>query len=403
MRFAWISAAKDLRRLRRDIPALLCWLLLPLAIGGLIGLAFGGQEVNPRGLLLIADEDHGLTAPFVREIVSRGPLGSMMSVRQASPAEGRELLNHGDASALLISPQGFDRAVRRDDPAELTLITNPEERIMPQLAREVASATVDAAAWLQRTAGPELRDLEDGPSASRSIADIGLAAARALGGASRYLNPPRIALKTTVIAPPGVPRTVAALLFPGTVFLVVLIMAQGMSLEIWKERGAGAVRRLLGTPSGIHAFLAGKLAATSLVFAAALALSFAAGRFLFHVRIEAPAAALAWAVACAVTCYLALVILELLLANERTALVVANIVVIPLAMLGGSFFPIEIMPETFARIARAVPNGWMIEVFKSIVTARPSTPPLRSFAVLLAAAALAFAVAGRLMARRLAD
>jgi ABC-2 type transport system permease protein len=195
---------------------------------------------------------------------------------------------------------------------------------------------------------------------------------------------------------------VAGLLFPGTVFLVVLIVAEGMSVEIWKERGAGAVLRLLGTPSGVHAFLAGKVAATSVVFTAAIALSFAAARFLFDVPIQAPGVALAWAAGCAVTFYLGLLVVELLLANERTALVVANMIVIPLAMLGGSFFPVEIMPETFARVARAVPNGWMLLQFKSIVTGTDAAPVVRPFAILLLAVVVAYTIAARLMARRLA-
>jgi hypothetical protein len=384
MRFAWISAVKDLRRFRRDIPALASWLLLPLVIGGLIGLVFGRQDANPHGLLLIDDEDHGLAGPFVREIISRSSLGRLMAIQQADRDEGRERMNHGDASALLIIPQGFDLAVRLDQPAELTLVTNPEERIMPQLAREAASATVDAAVWLQQSGGTDL-----------------VGATRAIGRANRYLNPPRIALKTTVIAPPGIPRTAADLLFPGTVFLVVLIVAQGMSVEIWKERAAGAVGRLLGTPAAISLFLAGKLAATSAVFTAALAISFAAAHFLFRVPVRSPALALAWTVCCAVVFYLGLLIVQMIAANERMALVVANMIVIPLAMLGGSFFPVEIMPETFARVARAVPNGWMLMEFKSIVTGNAGGAMFYPFAVLLAAMIVEYAVAARLL-RRLA-
>jgi ABC-2 type transport system permease protein len=131
-------------------------------------------------------------------------------------------------------------------------------------------------------------------------------------------------------------------------------------------------------------------------------MSFAAARFLFDVPIQAPAVALAWAAGCAVTFYLGLLVVELLLANERTALVVANMIVIPLAMLGGSFFPVEIMPETFARVARAVPNGWMLLQFKSIVTGTHAAPVVHSFAILLLAAVVAYTIAARLMARRLA-
>jgi ABC-2 type transport system ATP-binding protein len=58
-----------------------------------------------------------------------------------------------NGSALLIVPQGYDRAVMRDQPAQWTLVTNPEQMLMPRVIREVASANVEAAFYLQRIAG----------------------------------------------------------------------------------------------------------------------------------------------------------------------------------------------------------------------------------------------------------
>jgi hypothetical protein len=41
----------------------------------------------------------------------------------------------------------------RDQPAQWTLVTNPEQMLMPRVIREVASANVEAAFYLQRIAG----------------------------------------------------------------------------------------------------------------------------------------------------------------------------------------------------------------------------------------------------------
>jgi ABC-2 type transport system permease protein len=76
---------------------------------------------------------------------------------------------------------------------------------------------------------------------------------------------------------------------------------------------------------------------------------------------------------------------------------VAAAIVMPLCMLGGSFFPVEIMPETFARAAHALPNGWMLAQFKQILNGHAA---LRAFAILTVAGAAEFALAARLMARR---
>jgi len=56
------------------------------------------------------------------------------------------------------------------------------------------------------------------------------------------------------------------------------------------------------------------------------------------------------------------------------------------------------MPENFERFAHYTPNGWMLVTLRSILTAPVPAPELaRSFALLLVAGALLFALAGCLL------
>src|ERR1039458_10858916 len=87
-------------------------------MAAMIGLVFGRGDAKARGLLLIADQDNGLAGTFLRESISRGPLGSMLGIQQVARAEGRQRLAHGDGSALLIIPTGYDRAVMHDERSE---------------------------------------------------------------------------------------------------------------------------------------------------------------------------------------------------------------------------------------------------------------------------------------------
>jgi ABC-2 type transport system permease protein len=400
VRFFWLSAVKDLRRYRRDATALGLWFLLPLIMAGMIGLVFGRGDAKTQGLLLIADEDSGLAGTFLRESISRGPLGPMLGIQQVARAEGRQRLAHGDGSALLIIPKGYDRAVMHDEPAHWTLVTNPEQLLMPRVVREVASANVEAAFYLQRIAGSELRAMEDGPHWRTAFRDVG----RAASGVNTYLDPPRIVLKTTVIGDASVRRRpIAEVLFPGTVLLVILMMSAGLSQEIWKEKRAGAVRRVAGTPAGMHAFLAGKLTATFAVLLVAIGISFAAERLVFDIPMRACALAVAWSGCAGVVVYGGLLVMQLLLASERTASTVSAMTMVPLAMLGGSMFPIEEMPENFAHFARYTPNGWMLVTLRSILSAPVARAELaRDFTLLLVSGALLFGLAGRLLNRRFA-
>jgi hypothetical protein len=45
-------------------------------------------------------------------------------------------------------------------------------------------------------------------------------------------------------------------------------------------------------------------------------------------------------------------------------------------MVGGSFFPLEVMPEALARVGRWTPNGWALGHFKGILFDTTSAPAL---------------------------
>jgi len=79
MRFVWISALKDLRRLRREPVALLTWLAIPTFVVVILTLVFGPGGSGPHGKLLIADQDHALGATMLTKAFSQGALGKMLT------------------------------------------------------------------------------------------------------------------------------------------------------------------------------------------------------------------------------------------------------------------------------------------------------------------------------------
>jgi ABC-2 type transport system permease protein len=192
------------------------------------------------------------------------------------------------------------------------------------------------------------------------------------------------------------------MLFPGIVLLVILMMGSGMSLEIWKDAAAGAPRRVAATPSSLSAFLAGKVAATSAVLLVAILVTFGAGRAAFHVPMRAVPLALAWSAGSAMAVYCGLLVIQFWMASEHTATTVAGLFLVPLAMLGGSFFPMEAMPAGLASFAAHIPNGWMLVVLKSILAGRvPAADLAQEFAILLASGTVLFLLARWAMERRL--
>lgn len=49
--------------------------------------------------------------------------------------------------------------------------------------------------------------------------------------------------------------------------------------------------------------------------------------------------------------------------TQKSASVVTSAMVFPLMMLGGSFFPFEVMPKWMAAIGQYLPNGYLLQSF----------------------------------------
>jgi ABC-type multidrug transport system permease subunit len=92
-----------------------------------------------------------------------------------------------------------------------------------------------------------------------------------------------------------------------------------------------------------------------------------------HVPVASVPLATPWLVLSGAAFYLFLVIIAVYASGPRAANVIGNLVVFPLALLGGSFFPFEMMPDWMASIGRFTPNGWAVTQFKAFVAGSAHT------------------------------
>jgi ABC-type multidrug transport system permease subunit len=170
----------------------------------------------------------------------------------------------------------------------------------------------------------------------------------------------------------------------------------GLSADVWKERRQGTLRRLVSTPSRLWGNLTGKLLSVGLVLAAVGVAGLVAGRLLAGLRASNPAAALGWFVASGAVFFLLMLQLQTAASNERAANLLTNLFVMPLMMLGGTFFPFEALPKHLAAIGRWTPNGWLLMEFKAILNGAVGAGRLAAdFAIVTLAAALLLLIAAK--------
>ncbi len=375
MRFVFTSALKDLRRLRRDPVTLLTWLGIPTFIAVILVVIFGSGDARPNGKLLIVDQDQGIGATLLTGAFSQGPLGNMVSVEKVELEEGRHRIDKGKASALLIIPRNFTSALLEGKAANLQLIRNPAQRILPEMIEEVLSILTDGAFYLQLVAGDQLRTAARGTPSDASVAQISVQFNHVIENTRKYLSPPVIQLDTKVIQEKtDKPGGFAALMLPGMLYMAVFFIAGGLATDVWRERTSGALRRVATTPASFRAFLAGKLLAVLIVLALVGTFGLAVAHFLADLRISNFPLAVVWIALSGCGLYLFMMLLQSLASTERVASMLGNFVLLPLTMLGGSFFPFDLMPKGFAQIGRLTPNGWSVTELQKILDGVAVTP-----------------------------
>jgi len=386
MPFQLAAIKKDLRRLGRDPLALAISFGIPLVIVILITLVFGGGQAAPQGRLLVADEDGTLLSQALKSAFSREPLSKMLVLETTGREEGRRRMDRGDASALLIVPKGFQEAFLQNQPAQLQLVTNPAQEILPNIVEETLSIVVDGGFYLQRQAAIPLRAIaaEKTPS-DDTVARVSVTLNRLGRSLTKYLNPPLIDLELHVAAAKRENRNVAALFLPAMLFMGLLFVANAHALDIWKEQSWGTLRRLATTPVSMGALLGGRVISLAVILSGVALVGVAGMRWFAHVAVASVSLATLWVVLSGTAFYLFLVTIAVHAPGPRAANVIGNLVVFPLSLVGGSFFPFEMMPDWMASIGRLTPNGWAVTEFKAFVAGSAHMKDLLAGAAFMAA------------------
>ena len=316
----------------------------------------------------MADEDGTFLSQALTAAFSREPLAKMIVIETTDQKEGRRRVDRGDASALLVVPKGFQDAFFQSRPVQLRLVTNPAQQILPNIIQETLSMVVDGGFYFQRLGGLPLRALASGLRPSDDmVAQVSVAFSRLGRSLAKYISPPLIGLELQVTAEKAENQNVAAIFLPTMLFMGLLFIGNAHALDIWKEQLWGTLRRLASTPASLAAFLGGRLISLALILCAVALVGVVGMRWFAHVPVASVPLATLWLVLSGSAFYLLLVVIAVHASGQRAASVIGNLVVFPLALLGGSFFPFEMMPDWMAAIGRFTPNGWAITEFKALV------------------------------------
>lgn len=358
--------------------SLLIWIGIPVAIAGLLSLVAGDGGGTPTAHVMVVDHDSTFLSQLLTGAGAQGPAADFLRLEGVSLEEGRRRIDDGEGTALLVIPEGFADAVLEATPAELTLVTNPSQRILPGIIREGLEMLVESSFYLRELLGDELALMAAGPEEGKEFfEDVEVAAiatrinqrVEALG---EVLFPPVLALETETIGEdeaeegPSL-QNFGTLFLPGLLFMAVLFIAQGVSTEVWTEKESGTLHRGLITPGGAAPFLGGKLLSGAVVCGAIALVAVGAAAAFFGVAPARLPLAVLWCTYAGAALLVYFVLIQLFATSRQGGYLVTTVIVFPLIMIGGSFFPFQAMPEWMAAVGRWTPNGLAVVRLQEII------------------------------------
>jgi ABC-2 type transport system permease protein len=367
---------RDLLRFVRNPGRTALLFALPLVLAAMFTLVFGAGGVEDITIrVLVWDEDDSLISRLIEGAGGSSQADQRLDLVPVGE-EGYEMMDNGEASAMVHLPAGFTRALLDGEATVVEVVKNPAERFLPQVVEEGVSLGAAVLSTGSRVFRPELDQLSqlvdsDAHPEDAVVATLSTSVNRRMRDLETYLFPPVVSLDTVTVDPEtgtGSDRTVSILsaVLPGLALMGIFFVAQATTRDIVRERESGLLRQLLTAPVSTNAYLLGKslsvLVVTCLGFALLVTVGIAAG-----MDWGDPFAAVALVIASALAAGGTLLLLMSVVGSERQGDALTTIVIIVWSLLGGAFVPLSQMPSFLEPLSRSTLVYWSVAGFNRLI------------------------------------
>lgn len=362
-----------LRRVVRNPGLILLLLAIPLSIALIEYAAFGQTAAAgklPPTRVLFLDEDGSLASGAVPQVFAGSPVKDMFELAHvANRDEATRQFKKSQAAALILVPKGFQDSLLAGRRSEIVLYRNPIQPVGSDIAKNMLEMTVVIGNGLYGQAVEPITRIkrmvdEQREPTSDEVAEVSrgfFEAGRRMGSLEGLQG-----MKVGVIRPGEAqartgfgadPKLFFAFVFPGLVVFALMFISQALALRLLRDRMRGLQRRIsITSVSGESVVLAGVvfMVVAMLVLVLVLALL---GAVVFRIQLRDPVALLAIGLGFALFAAGLHLLSNSLAKSDRGASFVGGVLVMLLALLGGSFVPAEQYPPFLRGVAMAVPNG----------------------------------------------
>jgi ABC-2 type transport system permease protein len=394
MRTAVIIMRKELIRMVRDRRALALSLFIPFFLILLIGTIFttaNSGSGNTTVDVPVYAEDQGPVGQQILAAMQQTP--ALKVEMKTSAADARSPVEDGDRSAALIIPAGVSDAVAQGKQADITVLTTPSNSDYRTLAVRGIMGDIIQNFAMGQIAGQVAADAVKNSGAT---ADPIAVARQASQQAIQLAQKPPLGLQTQVAKQNQSDNNYDQVV-PGYALMFALFAVGAGAGTILDEKEAGTWKRLLVAPVSRWALLGGKLGAQFVRAFAQIALLFLAGKLFFHIDIgSVPAMILLIIVTAFATTALGMLLVSVVKTRDQLQ-PITTLTVLTFSALGGSWFPLFLMPSWVQQVSRVTLTSWAMTGFNDLmIFGKGFSAALPSILALIIYGAVCFLLAIRL-------
>ena len=309
MRSALAIARNDLRRRFRDRSVILLGLLAPVALALIMSSAFGQFSRTVHVDVAVSGAETAEGSYFVSALGSRD-LGSTASVRTTDEATMRRAVRRADVDAGVLFPPGGGR---------ITVLLAGRDAAKDTVARILTTHVL-----------------------SRSPEHISDRSVR------------------------GSTNQAASYFAPSMAILFLFLLCGANTRAIVEERELGTLRRLGAAPISARTILLGKLGAAITIGMASMTTLWLTTSLLLGASWGPASGVLLVSLATVLAATAIMALVGVLVSTDTQAQSFGAVVTFTLAIVGGNFVQLGVLPAAIRRVAPFTPNAWAMRAFSDL-------------------------------------
>ena len=359
-------ASNELLLLFKDKMAVVWMLILPLGLTAIMGLAFGGLGGGSEPVVIdlpVVDQDGGEMAAAVLDILAQ--MESLHLETEYDEETARQLVSDGERAGALVIPAGFTADVTSGNPTALDLLVAPGGQTTPLLEGMVRGVT---SGFSNVQTAVEVTISEVQRATGSYDLDYEGITARVIATTQERLENPPVGTRVTTVGSAEEEFNIFDQVVPGYAVMFAMFGVLSGAGAILEEKERGTFKRLLIAPVPKYALLGGKLLAQFIVGVAQIVLMFAFGALVFHVSLGGSILGLVLVTlaTCWATTSLGLLLVAVIKSRKQVH-PITTLIVLGSSAVGGSWFPLFLMPKWVQQAARVTLVAWAMEGYNRLM------------------------------------